>query len=127
MSIHKVLIVDDSKTETLFMTDLLQRNGFAVRSAENATEAFARLAEDRPDLILMDVVMPGQNGFQLTRSISRTPPGRVTGWVTSPGTVDRSARRVPIPADRSACGAAAVALPSRGAWSKPVSRPSAAG
>jgi twitching motility two-component system response regulator PilH len=73
MSIHKVLIVDDSKTETLFMTDLLQRNGFAVRSAENATEAFARLAEDRPDLILMDVVMPGQNGFQLTRSINRTP------------------------------------------------------
>lgn len=73
MSIHKVLIVDDSKTETLFMTDLLQRNGFKVRSAENATEAFARLAEDRPDLILMDVVMPGQNGFQLTRSINRTP------------------------------------------------------
>ena len=69
----KVLIVDDSKTETLFMTDLLQRNGFAVRSAENATEALARLAEDRPDLILMDVVMPGQNGFQLTRSINRTP------------------------------------------------------
>ena len=73
MAIHKVLIVDDSKTETLFMTDLLQRNGFAVRSAENAAEAFARLAEDKPDLILMDVVMPGQNGFQLTRSISRTP------------------------------------------------------
>ena len=73
MTIHKVLIVDDSKTETMFMTDLLQRNGFAVRSAENATEAFARLAEERPDLILMDVVMPGQNGFQLTRSISRAP------------------------------------------------------
>jgi twitching motility two-component system response regulator PilH len=73
MAIHKVLIVDDSKTETLFMTALLKRNGFAVRSAENATEAFALLAEDKPDLILMDVVMPGQNGFQLTRSISRTP------------------------------------------------------
>ncbi len=73
MAIHKVLIVDDSKTETMFMTDLLQRNGYAVRSAENAAEAFARLAEDKPDLILMDVVMPGQNGFQLTRSINRTP------------------------------------------------------
>jgi twitching motility two-component system response regulator PilH len=73
MAIHKVLIVDDSKTETLFMTALLKRNGFAVSSAENATEAFALLAEDKPDLILMDVVMPGQNGFQLTRSISRTP------------------------------------------------------
>lgn len=73
MAIHKVLIVDDSKTETMFMTDLLQRNGFAVRSAENASEAMQRLAEDKPDLILMDVVMPGQNGFQLTRSINRTP------------------------------------------------------
>jgi twitching motility two-component system response regulator PilH len=44
-----------------------------VRSAENADDAFKRLAEQKPDLILMDVVMPGQNGFQLTRSINRTP------------------------------------------------------
>jgi len=73
MSIQKVLIVDDSKTETMFLTDILQRNGFAVRSAENADEALKRLKEDAPDLILMDVVMPGQNGFQLTRSINRTP------------------------------------------------------
>ena len=73
MSINKVLIVDDSKTETLFLSDLLRRNGFAVRSANNADEALAELQQDRPDLILMDVVMPGQNGFQLTRSIHRTP------------------------------------------------------
>ncbi len=73
MTINKVLIVDDSRTETMFLTDLLRRNGFAVRSAINADEALARLQEDRPDLILMDVVMPGQNGFQLTRSIHRTP------------------------------------------------------
>lgn len=73
MTISKVLIVDDSKTETMFLSDLLRRNGFAVRSANNADEALARLQEDRPDLILMDVVMPGQNGFQLTRSIHRTP------------------------------------------------------
>ena len=44
-----------------------------VRTAENADEAFRRLAEEKPDLILMDVVMPGQNGFQLTRAISRDP------------------------------------------------------
>lgn len=73
MAIKKVLIVDDSKTETMFMTELLQKNGYTVRSAENADDAFKRLAEELPDLILMDVVMPGQNGFQLTRSISRTP------------------------------------------------------
>ena len=73
MAIAKVLIVDDSKTETMFLTELLQSNGFTVRSAENADEAFKRLAEEKPDLILMDVVMPGQNGFQLTRAINRTP------------------------------------------------------
>lgn len=73
MAIHKVLVVDDSKTEIMYMTDLLTKNGFTVRSAENAEDAFRRLAEEKPDLILMDVVMPGQNGFQLTRAISRDP------------------------------------------------------
>ena len=73
MPIQKVLIVDDSKTELMYMTNLLQKNGFAVKTAENADEAFRRLAEEKPDLILMDVVMPGQNGFQLTRAISRNP------------------------------------------------------
>ena len=73
MTIKKVLVVDDSKTELMFMTDLLQKNGFSVKTAENAEDAFRRLAEDKPDLILMDVVMPGQNGFQLTRAITRDP------------------------------------------------------
>ena len=73
MAISKVLVVDDSKTELMFMTDLLQKNGFSVKTAENADDAFRRLAEDKPDLILMDVVMPGQNGFQLTRAIARDP------------------------------------------------------
>ena len=73
MPIQKVLVVDDSKTELMFMTDLRQKNGFSVKTAENAEDAFRRLAEEKPDLILMDVVMPGQNGFQLTRAITRDP------------------------------------------------------
>ena len=73
MPIQKVLVVDDSKTELMFLTDVLQKQGMQVRTAENAEEAMRRLAEDKPDLILMDVVMPGQNGFQLTRAISRDP------------------------------------------------------
>jgi len=73
MAINKVLIVDDSKTEIMFLTELLQKHGYVVRSAENADEAFKKLTDEKPDLILMDVVMPGQNGFQLTRSINRTP------------------------------------------------------
>lgn len=73
MAIHHVLVIDDSKTELMFLTDLLQKNGMSVRTAEGADEAFKRLADQKPDVILMDVVMPGQNGFQLTRTISRTP------------------------------------------------------
>jgi twitching motility two-component system response regulator PilH len=73
MPISKVLIVDDSKTELLVLSELLTQNGYAVRTADCAEEALKRLAEEKPDLILMDVVMPGQNGFQLTRAISRDP------------------------------------------------------
>ena len=73
MPIRKILVVDDSKTELVFLSDLLRKNGFAVKTAENADDAMRRLEEEQPDLILMDVVMPGQNGFQLTRAIARDP------------------------------------------------------
>ena len=73
MPIKKILLVDDSKTELHFLSDLLAKRGFNVRTAENGEEAMRRLGEDKPDLILMDVVMPGQNGFQLTRAITRDP------------------------------------------------------
>ena len=72
MPIKKVLIVDDSKTELMVLSDLLHRHGYEVHTADCAEEAFKRLAERKPDLILMDVVMPGQNGFQLTRAINRS-------------------------------------------------------
>ncbi len=73
MTIHNVLVVDDSKTELLFLTDLLKKKGFSVKTAQNADDAMKRLSDEVPDLILMDVVMPGQNGFQLTRAIARNP------------------------------------------------------
>jgi twitching motility two-component system response regulator PilH len=71
MPIQKILIVDDSPTERYFLTDVLVKNGFSVSTAENGEEAITKIKADRPDLILMDVVMPGQNGFQVTRSIAR--------------------------------------------------------
>ena len=71
MTIQKVLVVDDSKTELMALSDILQKQGMQVRTAENGEEAMKRLAEDKPDLILMDVVMPGTNGYQATRTIVR--------------------------------------------------------
>ena len=77
MAIQKILLVDDSKTELHYLSDVLTKRGYKVRTAENGDDAMRRLGEDTPDLILMDVVMPGQNGFQLTRSITRD--SRFTG------------------------------------------------
>ena len=73
MPIQKILVVDDSKTELYHLKDLLRRSGYSVSTAENGDEAMRRLAEETPDLILMDVVMPGTNGIQLTRTITRDP------------------------------------------------------
>ena len=73
MAIKNILLVDDSKTELHFLSDLLEKRGYKIRTAEDGEEAMKRLGEETPDLILMDVVMPGQNGFQLTRAITRDP------------------------------------------------------
>jgi twitching motility two-component system response regulator PilH len=73
MPVQKILLVDDSKTELHFLSELLTKRGYSVRTAESGEEAMRRLGEEKPDLILMDVVMPGQNGFQLTRTITRDP------------------------------------------------------
>ena len=73
MAIKNILLVDDSKTELHFMSELLAKRGYSVRTAENGEDAMRKLEEGKTDLILMDVVMPGQNGFQLTRAITRDP------------------------------------------------------
>jgi twitching motility two-component system response regulator PilH len=73
MAIQKILIVDDSPTERYFLSDILIKNGFSVSTAENGEEAMQKIKADKPQLILMDIVMPGQNGFQVTRAISRDP------------------------------------------------------
>ena len=71
MPVQKILVVDDSPTERFFFTDLLNKNGYNVFTAESGEEALVKTREIKPDLILMDVVMPGTNGFQATREITR--------------------------------------------------------
>ena len=73
MQIQKILVVDDSPTERYFYADLLTRSGYTVLTAENGEEALIKAKNEQPQLILMDVVMPGQNGFQVTRAITRDP------------------------------------------------------
>jgi twitching motility two-component system response regulator PilH len=71
MPIKKILVVDDSPTERHVLTDLLTKNGFHIITAESGEQAITVAKEQLPDLILMDVVMPGLNGFQATRAITR--------------------------------------------------------
>jgi twitching motility two-component system response regulator PilH len=73
MAIKKVLIVDDSPTERYHLVEILTRNGFSVSTAENGEDGLEKIKADKPELILMDVVMPGKNGFQITRAIARDP------------------------------------------------------
>lgn len=70
--LKKVLVVDDSMTERHVLSEMLQRKGYVVYTAENGTEAITKAGDIQPDVILMDVVMPGASGFQATRSISRS-------------------------------------------------------
>ena len=71
MSIKKILVVDDSPTERYVLNDMLTKAGFQVVACNSGEDAIAKAKQVMPDLILMDVVMPGLNGFQATRAISR--------------------------------------------------------
>jgi twitching motility two-component system response regulator PilH len=71
MPIKKVLVVDDSPTERFYLVDILRKHGFETETAENGDEGISKARALHPDLILMDVVMPGINGFQVTRMLSK--------------------------------------------------------
>ena len=73
MGIKTILIVDDSPTDTHLMSEMLKRNGYSVSTAASAQEAIAKTKQEKPDLVLMDIVMPGMNGFEATRVITRDP------------------------------------------------------
>ena len=67
----KVLIVDDSPTETYKLTGMLEKNGHTVITAANGADGVATAKAEQPDIVLMDIVMPGLNGFQATRQLSK--------------------------------------------------------
>lgn len=71
MAINKIMVVDDSPTERFFLGGLLTKNGYQVLTAESGEEAIIKAKQEKPDLIIMDVVMPGLNGFQATRAITK--------------------------------------------------------
>ena len=71
MPVKTILVVDDSPTERHVLVELLTKNGYKVITAENGEEGVEKAKKELPDLILMDVVMPGLNGYQATRTLTR--------------------------------------------------------
>ncbi|MGH8648519.1 MAG: response regulator, partial [Burkholderiales bacterium] len=69
----KILVVDDTPQNVKLLTDLLTVKGHAVVTAVNGEEALARIASDRPDLVLLDVMMPGMSGYDVCRKIRANP------------------------------------------------------
>jgi twitching motility two-component system response regulator PilH len=71
MPIQRILIVDDSPVERHILTELLTGKGYAISIATDGTQGIEAAKRELPDLIIMDVVMPGMNGFQATRTLNR--------------------------------------------------------
>lgn len=92
MPVKRILIVDDSLTERQYLSELLSEFGYACSLAVNGEDGIAKARSEHPDLILMDVVMPGTNGFQAWKPL-------VPGITTS----------IRI---RSGCSLRALAIPS---------------
>ncbi len=69
----RILVVDDSRTEIHVLKGMLEKAGHEVETAYSGEEGVEVARRARPDVILMDVVMPGVNGFQATRQLSRDP------------------------------------------------------
>ena len=69
----RILIVDASPTESFKISGVLKRHGHEVLAAESGEQALQVARDSKPDLILMDIVMPGLNGFQATRQLTRDP------------------------------------------------------
>ncbi|OOC09216.1 MULTISPECIES: response regulator [Thioalkalivibrio] len=67
----RILIIDDSPTEIHVLRTMLEKNGYSVSTAASGEEGVETARAQVPDLVLMDVVMPGLNGFQATRELSK--------------------------------------------------------
>ncbi|MFO1397374.1 MAG: response regulator [Burkholderiales bacterium] len=70
----KILVVDDIAQNVKLLADLLAVKGYAVVTASNGEEALARVASENPDLVLLDVMMPGMSGYDVCRAL-RAQPG----------------------------------------------------
>src|SRR5215813_6781236 len=85
----RILVVDDNRQNALLTRELLRTDGYDVMTAENAARAETLIREQMPDLILLDVVMPGKSGIELCRQLKNDPETRLIPIVMVTGLTDR--------------------------------------
>jgi len=68
-----ILVVEDTRSEMELMSHYLRESGYIVINADSAREALNKAIEQKPDVIVTDVVMPGMSGFELCRSLKKNP------------------------------------------------------
>ena len=74
----KVLLIEDDEFMIGLLAHELTKNGFEVVSAKTGTEALPKFKESNPDIILLDILLPDKNGFDVLREIRRLPEGAKT-------------------------------------------------
>ena len=80
-----VLIADDDLEILNLTRSLMRRRGFEVLEASDGDEAMRQLLENHPDLVILDVMMPGQSGWEVCRSIRETESLKNTGVIMLTG------------------------------------------
>jgi len=87
-SINKILIVDDDKQTLVVLTEVLSHFGYATATAENGVEALEKIRATKPDLILLDIFMPGINGIDVCKSTRKDPETRYIPIIVMTGFAD---------------------------------------
>ena len=70
---HKVLVVDDTPANVKLLADLLKVKGYEVATAANGDEGLSKVASERPDIVLLDIMMPGKSGYDVCRTLRANP------------------------------------------------------
>jgi CheY-like chemotaxis protein len=73
IGVYRILIVDDLPDNCVLLQTVLEIEGYQVEVADSGQAALKKIASDPPDLVLLDVMMPGMNGFEVTRYIRQNP------------------------------------------------------
>lgn len=95
----RILVVDDSKFMRMLLGDLLSRNGFDVLEAESGEEALQIYRKEKPDLVTLDILMPGRDGIETVGDLREEDPKARIVMVTALGMEDYIQRALEAGAD----------------------------